>query len=161
MLVPGDCNMVGTFWPAAAGVLIVGTLTGCGSPPTFQFEGIDLAPGQAELSEFSLGEYRIPIPVVEIGKEAQSRFRHRFQFDFTLHALVSPTEESQVADAWTRHEGKIRDQVIRVCRNATLDELQEPELATLKARLIDALASQMGGQGLQQLLFTEVVSQEL
>jgi hypothetical protein len=136
-------------------------LAGCGSRSEFEFDALDLAPPQEELAEFSLGEYRIPIPVAEDRGESQLTYRHRFQFDFELHALVSPAGQSQVADAWARHEGKIRDQVIRVCRNATVDELQEPELATLKARLMDALASQMGDKQVRQLLLTEVASQEL
>jgi hypothetical protein len=144
-----------------AGTVVLCTLAGCGSRPAFEFDALDLAPPQEELTEFSLGEYRIPIPVAEERGQSQPAYRHRFQFDFELHALVSPAEQSQVADAWARHEGKIRDQVIRVCRKATVDELQEPELATLKARLIDALASQMGESEVRRLLLTEVVSQEL
>jgi hypothetical protein len=146
-------------WLAA--LLIFSTIAGCGSRPAFELDGLDDAPAQQALSEFSLGEYRIPIPVLMDRGQAKPVFRNRFQFDFQLHALVSPAEQSQVSDAWDRHEGKIRDQIMRVCRNATVDELQEPELATLKARLIDALASQMGGKEVQQLLLTEVVSSEL
>jgi flagellar basal body-associated protein FliL len=78
-----------------------------------------------------------------------------------LYALVRPENKSHIADDWARHEGKIRDHVIRVCRNASVDELQEPELSTLKARLMDALAAQMGENDLRQLLITEVVSQKL
>ena len=56
---------------------------------------------------------------------------------------------------------EIRDHVIRVFRNASVDELQEPELDTLKARLMDALAAQIGEQEVRQLLITEVVSLKL
>ena len=84
-----------------------------------------------------------------------------FQFDFTLYALVSPKEKSQIEEAWGRHEGQIRDEVMNVCRSASIDELQEPELATLKAKLTDALATQMGDKPLRQLVINEVVSQEL
>jgi hypothetical protein len=135
-------------------------LPGCGSRSAFEFDALDLAPPHEELAELSLGEYRIPIPALQDRGRSQTHC-HRLEFDFELHALVSPKQQSRVADAWARHEGRIRDQVIRVCRNATLDELQEPELGTLKARLVDALASQIGGNHLRQLLLTEVVSQEL
>lgn len=154
--------MFGVFWPALfAGIVVFCSVGGCGSRSEFEFDALDLAPPQEELAEFSLGEYCIPIPVAEDRGHSRLSYRHRFQLDFELHALVSPAEQAQVADAWSRHEGKIRDQVIRVCRNATVDELQEPELGTLKARLIDALASQMGDQELRRLLFTEVASQEM
>jgi hypothetical protein len=154
--------MWGAWAPALwAGTFIICTLAGCRSRSDFEFDALDLAPPQEELAELSLGKYRIPIPVPEDRGAKQLSYRHRFQFDFELHALVSPAEQSQVADAWSRHEGKIRDQIIRVCRNATVDELQEPELTTLKARLMDALASHLGDKEVQQLLFTEVISQEI
>ena len=154
--------MFGIYRPALlAGIVVICTVGGCGSRSAFEFDALDLAPPQEELTEFSLGEYRIPIPVAEERGQSQLTYRHLFQFDFELHALVSPAVQSQVAAAWTRHEGQIRDKVIRICRNATVEELQEPELATLKARLMDALASQMGDKRMRQLLFTEVASQEL
>ena len=74
---------------------------------------------------------------------------------------MAPDRKSSIVDSWSRHEGKIRDNVIRVCRNASVDDLQEPELSTLKAHLMDALASQVGEEGLRQLLITEVESERL
>jgi hypothetical protein len=133
---------------------------GCGSHATFEFDALDLAPPQEELSEFMLGEYSIPIPIA-VDRANQRASRNRFQLDFELYALVRPESKSNIADDWARHEGKIRDRVIRVCRNASVDELQEPELSTLKARLMDALAAQIGEKDLRQLLITEVVSQAL
>jgi hypothetical protein len=154
--------MIGVWRPALlAGLLVLCGLSGCRSKSTFEFDALDLQPPQEELSEFALGEYRIPIPVAEEDAAGRRAYRHRFEFDFSLHALVSPAEQSQVAQAWARHEGQIRDKVISVCRAATVDELQEPELATLKARLADALASQMGDGEVRQLLLTDLVSQEL
>lgn len=134
---------------------------GCAEESSFQYDALDLAPAHEELSEFSLGEYSIPIPVVEDFGKGRLRHSNRFQLDFALHALVAPEKKSEIADSWSRHEGKIRDHVIRVCRNASVDELQEPELSTLKAHLMDALAAQVGEKGLRQLLITEVASQRL
>jgi hypothetical protein len=51
--------------------------------------------------------------------------------------------------------------VISICRSASVDDLQEPELATLKARLTDVLATQLGEKRLRQLLITDVVSRQL
>ena len=152
-------SYVVAVWCAAA---VLGcTVSGCGSKSKFQFDRMDLLPAEEELTEFSLGEYKIPIPVADDRNDANSTRRNRFQFDFGLYALVSPKEQSQIEDAWDRHEGTIRDQVINVCRSASLAELQEPELATLKARLTDVLADQLGEKRLRQLLITDVVSQEL
>jgi hypothetical protein len=134
---------------------------GCKPKSAFQFDQLDLKPPEEELSEFPLGEYKIPISIVDERSAAKPTRRNRFQFDFALFALVSPKEKSQMEAAWERHEGQIRDQVMIVCRSASLDELQEPELATLKARLTDVLAAKLGEKRLRQLVINQVVSQEL
>ena len=146
-----------------ATLLLIGCLVECGcrSKQTYTFDQIDFLPAEEELSEFSLGEYKIPIPILENRGEEKEERRNRLQLDFELYALISPQEQSQVQDAWKRHEGVIRDRVIRICRNATVEELLEPELSTLKSRLTDVLASQLGRKRLRQLVITEVESQEL
>jgi hypothetical protein len=141
-------------------VLCACALSGCGSKSTFKFDQLDVNPVEEELSEFPLGKYQIPIPIEGDDSDSPKR-RNRFQFDFELFAVVSPKEEGQIADAWDRHEGVIRDQVINICRSASVEELREPELATLKARLTDVLASQLGEKRLRQLLIIDIISQEL
>jgi hypothetical protein len=136
-------------------------ISGCSSKAKYAFDQMDLLPAEEELTEFSLGEYKIPIPLADdVNADKVSR-HNRIQFDFNLYALVSPKEETQFKDAWDRHEGVIRDRVINICRSASVDELQEPELATLKARLTDVMAAELGAKRLRQLLITDVVSQEL
>lgn len=149
------------YWRLLATAAALLGVSGCGSYSTFEFDALDLAPPQEELIEFTLGKYSIPIPIVESEGSTEHERCNRFQLDFELYVLVRPEVRSQIADDWVRHEGIIRDDVIRVCRNASADELQEPELSTLKARLMDALAAQIGEKGLRQLLITEVVSQKL
>ncbi len=134
---------------------------GCSSRPTFEFDELDLVPAQEKFAEISLGEYRIPIPVVTYQDDNRPRNRNGFQVEFELFALVSPDDKSQITEAWDRHQGKIRDRVIRICRNSSLEELQEPELTTLKGRLLDALAPHLGEKEVRQLLVTEIVSQKL
>jgi Flagellar basal body-associated protein FliL len=141
--------------------LCVCVCTGCGTKSKFQFDQLDVNSAEEELSEFSLGKYQIPIPVVDEHDHENPTRRNRFQFAFELYAVVSPKEEAHMADAWGRHEGVIRDQVINICRSASVEELREPELATLKARLTDVLALQLGEKRLRQLLIIDIISQEL
>jgi hypothetical protein len=147
------------FW-LWAGLLAI-CASGCGKGVSYQFDSLDLAPPQEELSEFDLGKYSIPIPVLEEGPAKKPIHRVRFQLDFQLHALIRPEQKSHIADNWERQEGQIRDHIIRVCRNASVEELQEPEMSTLKAKLIDALATQIGKDDVRQLLITEIVSVRL
>lgn len=142
-------------------VLPLLVVNGCSSKSSFKFDHMDVIPAEEELNEFPLGEYKIPVPLID--SPGHSRFGrcNRLQFDFELFALVSPKEQSQFEDAWNRHEGVIRDRVIDICRRASAEELMEPELSTLKARLSDTLASQLGERRLRQLLINNVVCQEL
>jgi hypothetical protein len=148
------------FWVSLCAVACC-LACGCAKEPSFEYDGLDLAPSQEELSEFSLGEYSIPIPVAEEHRKSGFRRNNRFQLEFELHALIAPGRKSEIADNWSRNEGTIRDDVIRVCRNASIDALREPEFLTLKAQLMDALALRVGESGLRQLLITEVMSQRL
>jgi flagellar basal body-associated protein FliL len=133
---------------------------GCGSAPTFEFDEMDLVAAEEKFTEFPLGQFKVPIPAPENRLERRVATLNRVQVDFQLFALVEPIHKSHIEESWKRHEGMIRDRVIRVCRSATLEELHEPELETLKARLMDAIGPQLGDE-LQQLLITEVVSQEI
>jgi hypothetical protein len=134
---------------------------GCGSRSTFEFDALDDVPGQEELTEVPLGEYAIPIPVAEYEAHRETSRRNRFQFDFKLFALVPAGDRRHVEAAWERHQGKIRDRVIRVCRNAALDDLQEPQLVSLKTELIQSIGPQLGEESIRQLMITEIVSQEI
>jgi hypothetical protein len=129
---------------------------GCNEKSKFQFDELDFVPEREELTELSLGKYAIPIPVSDGGPGSTQNRRNRFQFDFELIAVVQREHESEVTDSWERHRGKIRDRVIRVCRNASLDDLEE-----LKAHLMDAVQAQLGDKQIRQLVIAEVKSREL
>jgi hypothetical protein len=138
----------------AVGALLM-ALVGCGAPPSYEFDELDLTPAHDDLVEFWLGHYEIPVPITR-GFGANSISRNRIELSFDLHALVTREYKSQLTDLWDRHEGNIRDGVIRVCRNASLDDLQEPELATLKSHLTDAVQAQLGPKQIRRLMLTEV-----
>jgi hypothetical protein len=133
---------------------------GCTKPPAWEFDELDVSRSQVS-NEVSLGKHEIPLPINYDRTSEQGPRRNRLRLDFELHAVVAPEQASHVIHNWERHEGVIRDRVIRVCRNASLAELQEPELSTLKARLMDALAPHLGEQEIRRLLMTEVVTQQL
>jgi hypothetical protein len=143
----------------AAGILATSAI-GCSSKPSvFEFDEQDVSRADL-LSEFSLGHYAIPLPIGRDRGDEGLR-RNRTRFDFDLFALVAPEEASRIASNWERHEGKIRDRIIRICRSASAEELLEPELATLKARLTDALQAHLGEREVRRLLLTEVDLREL
>jgi flagellar basal body-associated protein FliL len=148
------------FGIVAAAVVGLATV-GCKNRTAYEFDALDLTPAQDELTEFSLGHYSIPIPVAASDGAKDGETRNRLQLTFDLYALVAPTSESEIRESWARHEGNVRDCVIRVCRSASMEELQEPELATLKSHLIDAIEDQLGPKSIHRLLISEVATKEL
>jgi flagellar basal body-associated protein FliL len=87
--------------------------------------------------------------------------RNRVEFAFSLYALTTPECEKRLKSQCKRHEGKVRDRVILICRNATAEDLQEQELATLKSHLTDAVHAEFGTQCIRRLLITDVVTRKL
>jgi flagellar basal body-associated protein FliL len=142
-------------------VLLTASLAGCGSPPTYEFDELDSTPAQDDLIEFSLGKYVIPIPLVKSYAASEGTKRNRLEFSFQLHALITNDYKSELTGMWDRHKGTIRDRVILVCRNATLEELQEPELATLRSHLTDAVQAELGAKSIRRLLISEVDTRQL
>lgn len=141
---------------ALAGGFLLGTVAGCGTRSTFEFDELDLVPAQEELTEFSLGRFTVPIPEAHKHSGSDRPHGNQVQFEFELHALVTRDQHSRIAEAWERHQGKFRDRVIRACRNSSLDDLQE-----LKAHLMDAVQAQLGNKEVRQLLITDVKSEQL
>ncbi|MCI0492767.1 MAG: flagellar basal body-associated FliL family protein [Planctomycetes bacterium] len=162
---PGVGKLRGLAMWSRLGLLCLGAVLlavgGCSGPAPFDFDALGLVTSREDLTEFSLGRYAIPIPIVVDSNSEQPKRSNRFQFDFELHALVEPGRESQIAEVWERHEGELRDQVIRVCRKASVAELQDPELGALKSHLADLVQAQLGEVEVKQVLITEVMSQEL
>ena len=150
-----------TLLAAFVAVVLVAVLPGCGAQPTYEFDELDSMPAQDELIEFPLGQYSIPIPLVRTLEVDNSPKRNRIVFSFELHALTTRDGETQLSDVWERHEGKLRDRVIQVCRNARLEDLEEPELATLKSHLVDAVHAELGPKSVRKLLVSEIVTQKL
>jgi flagellar basal body-associated protein FliL len=140
--------------------LICATL-GCGSEEDFEFDELDLTPTQDELIEFSLGKYVVPIPLIQSTSLDEGVKRNRVEFAFSLYALVGPECKKRLSSQWKRHEGELRDRVILVCRNATAEDLQESELATLKSHLTDAVHAELGTQCIRRLLISDVVIRKL
>ena len=145
----------------AAAALSFGSLAGCGSPPTYEFDELDSTPAQDDLLEFSLGKYVIPIPLIKSYAASAGTKRNRIEFSFHLHALITGDYNSELSAMWDRHKGTIRDRIILVCRNATIEELQEPELATLKSHLTDAVQAELGSKRIRRLLISEVETRQL
>ena len=76
-------------------------------------------------------------------------------------AEVNPKDRSAVEDALQRYNGPLRDAVLRVCRRTGPDELSDPRLSAMKARLADAAKPLLGEHRVRQFIIDKYVSESL
>lgn len=145
-------------------MLMLGALLacwGCGSKDLDEkFGHLELLPSEEGMLEVSLGQYRVPVPT-DAAKLNGVEARSRIQLNFTLLAELEPENADSVASAYETAEGRIRDAVISSCRRATLNDLEEPNLLTLKIDMLDAIELLVGPDRIHKLVMPDVQQQEL
>lgn len=157
--------------PRAAALLAAAAAVGCAADEQESiFSEISRLPAQEQLVEVELGHFMVPVPIVieGAGVEADPKSRvDRFQranlmeVQFRLFAVVDPKQQQRVEKLAKRNEGRLRDQVITVCRETPRDDLAEAQWATLKAHLLDAIQPLLGGPAVRRLGVTQVLKEEL
>lgn len=121
---------------------------GCGGEARArnEFDRIAAIPTGDELVEVELGAFVVPVPLALDPSTPGSERVNIVEIKVELFAVVEPSQRKQVKTLLKRHEGRIRDSVIRVCRNTTRDDLVEGQKSTLKTRLLDAVRPHLGGK---------------
>ena len=123
-----------------------------------EFEHVQI---REELVEVPLGHYTVPVPLLGTNDTGEVIRQNTIQMKFMLHGLVAPYHVSKAERIRDRHEGEMRDRVIRVCRNASLEDLVEPQLSTLKSRVLDVTQPLFEGVMLKRVVLTDVASEPL
>ncbi|QDU54291.1 hypothetical protein Pan181_04720 [Aeoliella mucimassa] len=134
----------------AAIALGCAVLTGCGSSGKSPFERFERLPTVEDLSTVDLGEYVVPIPVYP-GDGAGPTAATQVQIEFELYAAVLPEYERTLTSNFERLQGRFRNKVIEVCRNTAMEDLLDPTLTTLKARLADELKPFIGDSHIERI----------
>ncbi len=147
-------------WLIAA---VCALITGCGSKTKVQLEEyldeIEYVTPLNSTMEVPFGQYSIPI-VARPALEEQSGPRIewvRLQFD--LYAVVAVEDEEKISKVWESRRGQFRDETINICRGATIDDVVDLRLATIKSRLTDLARSIFGSKRIRQLLCTNIITQ--
>lgn len=142
-------------------LLAVAHVIGCGgSEPEIPEEYL-LVPDRPEAAEVDFGSYVIPIPNQNPATRAAFGTRNYMQLQFVLFGIVDPEDESSARRLAERHRSELRDRVIKTCRNTSPGELQDPELLTLKLRLVDATQPVFEGVTFQTLLVRDLMIEAL
>jgi hypothetical protein len=136
-------------------------LAGCGSTPMDYLDEMEFLPVREKLVETQLDTFAIPVPAADRDSRERVAQRNRLQVVFKIYALVRPRDEDAILMEWKRQRGKFRDDVMKTCREATLDELTEPALATLKGRLAELASRRLGRDRIRRLVLDEITVRPL
>ncbi len=131
-------------------------LPGCSGPdmPMLDdyLEELEFNTPLESLKEVPLGTFRISsVPRHEDPSKHKSKPAW-MQINFKLYVIATPENESAILAAYERHRGMFDDTVIKIFRNASLDELSDPRWATIKSRLSDSTRPILGSERVRQIV---------
>jgi hypothetical protein len=119
-------------------------------------------------SYVTLGKYDIPIAATRRTEAEAARGAEplpaeavmmRLQFELT--AETAPPYEKKVAEAAERHRGALNDAVLTTVRTSTVEELSDPRLAAVKARLSEITRPMLGEDMVRQLVLNRVDAEQM
>ena len=113
----------------------------------------------------SLGRYDIPISA---SRRSESKFVQQIaerglvwmRLQFELTAETTPENEKAILEAAEKHRGSLNDAVLTVVRTSTVDELADPRLAAINARLSEAARPLLGEGLVRQFVFNDPATAE-
>ena len=82
------------------------------------------------------------------------------RLQFKLMAETAPPYEKAVLEASKRHRGAMNDAVLTVVRTSTVEELADPRLAAVRARLGEITRPMLGEDRVRQLMLDELTTNE-
>jgi len=113
----------------------------------------------------SLGRYDIPISVsggpskyVQEIAEEEGLVWMRLQFELT--AETTPEQEQELLAIAEKHRGALSDAVLTVVRTSTVDELADPHLSAINAKLTDIVRPILGEELVRQFVLNDPATVE-
>ncbi len=151
-------------YAAALGMalLLIPIHAGCGnSAEPIAFDAISRLPTNEDLVEIKIGSFIVPIPLVLDDSDENFEVDNRVQINFDLVAVVDPKKQAKFEWLMKLHAGKVRNEVMRVCRNTSHVDIVEADWTTFKAHLLDAIQPYLGGPALRRLVMPRIVKELL
>jgi hypothetical protein len=110
----------------------------------------------------SLGRFDIPIATSKDSTRA-SKFVQQIddrgmvwmRLQFELTAETTPQQEKAVAEAVEKHRGTLNDAVLTIVRTSSVDELADPRLAAVNARISELARPLLGETRVRQLVLND------
>lgn len=113
------------------GVLLLPLLLGCGTQP------------EVAASEEAAEREALPPHEITIGQYAFRAYdptsNTQTRFDFSLAGLVDEKDLAKLEEEFQKKKIRIRDRVMIVSRESTIEELEDPDLVMFRRRLLKDL----------------------
>lgn len=110
----------------------------------------------------SIGRFDIPIAASREAADASAYVEEITQqgivwmrLQFELNAETTPANEKSLTEANELNRGAVYDAVLTVVRTSTLEELIDPRLAAVNARLSEAVRPLLGTQLVRKLVLND------
>lgn len=110
----------------------------------------------------TIGRYDIPIaashdatPISKFMQQVDDRGLVWMRLQFELMAETSPQYEAAVAKAAEEHAGALNDAVLTIVRTSTVEELADPRLSAVHARISEVVQPLLGDGRVRQLVFND------
>lgn len=106
-----------------------------------------------------LGEFDVPLTIKTAAKRHKKPVRMRVSF--TLSAEAEPKNEDAVRIAYERRRGAMNDAILSIIRNSSADDLADPRLAAIKARMVETVRPMLGAEGVRQLVLNDIDTESM
>jgi flagellar basal body-associated protein FliL len=107
----------------------------------------DAAADHGAEHEVDLGMFSMTVP--------QPKLRGTLLISFRLYGTIDEHKQPEFSERFQAHTHRIRQDVLFLMRSATIDEMTEAGLETLKKRLLDRINRSLGPAKLSDIIFSE------
>lgn len=103
--------------------------------------------------EIKVNSYRFPV-AAGLRNEAGADISPMWvQMKFDLYVIATEEDEKVVLAAIERHRGMLDDTVLSICRQSSIEQLQDNRWSSLKTRLLEAIRPLLGKTRVRQIAF--------
>lgn len=144
------CQVFSREW-----LLLFVVFAGCGGEIEYLDE-LEFLPVTEKLTEVPFGEFYIPVPANSRLTPTVKSSENQLALQFKLYALAVPSRSEDLAEDWQRTEAKLREEIIRICRHASIEELSEPSFSAIRARMSEVIMDRFGRSNIRRLVFDDI-----
>lgn len=130
-------------------------LSGCGGETVARLddylEELEFDRPLESVREIKVNTYRIPCAASHhdaAGREVPPMW---VQMKFELYVIAAEEDEKAVLAGIERHRGMLDDTIIAICRQSTMDQLQDNRWSAIKSRLLDGIRPLLGEERVRQI----------